>query len=69
MSNGRSSHVEPIQAVIDGITDREGKLAAIQVAITKMEAVIAGLRQDIRDSQKTLTVMKRMARKVKGGRR
>jgi hypothetical protein len=54
---------------IDGITDREGKLAAIQVAITKMEAVIAGLRQDIRDSQKTLTVMKRMARKVKGGRR
>jgi len=27
------------------------------------------LRQDIRDSQKTLTVMKRMARKVKGGRR
>ena len=54
---------------IDGITDREGKLAPIQVAITKMEAVIAGLRQDIRDSQKTLTVMKRMARKVKGGRR
>ena len=54
---------------IDGITDREGKLAAKQVAITKMEAVIAGLRQDIRDSQKTLTVMKRMARKVKGGRR
>jgi len=54
---------------IDGITDREGKLAAIQVAITKMEAVIAGLRQDIRDGQKTLTVMKRMARKVKGGRR